>query len=115
MRISDWSSDVCSSDLPSARVPLDAARSRRARSSARLCRGNARRYGHVPQSRGAGYGRGDRGGTRTALYRSEAHTSELQSLMRISYAVLCLQKKQTKIQRLLYIQYTICNQRKINY
>src|SRR3546814_17904861 len=42
--------------------------SRRARSSARLCRGNERRYGHVPQSRGAGYGRGDRGGTRTALY-----------------------------------------------
>src|SRR3546814_4887744 len=26
-------------------------------------------------------------------YRSEEHTSELQSLMRISYAVLCLQKK----------------------
>src|SRR3546814_6331375 len=88
MRISDWSSDVCSSDLPSARVPLDAARSRRARSSARLCRGNERRYGHVPQSRGAGYGRGDRGGT-----RSEEHTSELQSLMRISYAVFCLKKK----------------------
>src|SRR3546814_7124997 len=89
-------------ELPSARVPLDAARSRRARSSARLCRGNERRYGHVPQSRGAGYGRGDRGGTRTALYRprrlprrqerSEEHTSELQSLMRISYAVYCLKK-----------------------
>src|SRR3546814_5087257 len=29
--------------------------------------------------------------------RSEEHTSELQSLMRISYAVLCLQKKITKI------------------
>src|SRR3546814_9896648 len=28
--------------------------------------------------------------------RSEEHTSELQSLMRISYAVLCLQKKTTK-------------------
>src|SRR3546814_3276492 len=99
MRISDWSSDVCSSDLPSARVPLDAARSRRARSSARLCRGNERRYGHVPQSRGAGYGRGDRGGTRTALYRprrSEEHTSELQSLMRISYAVFCLKTKTKK-------------------
>src|SRR3546814_7191671 len=27
------------------------------------------------------------------LYRSEEHTSELQSLMRISYAVFCLQKK----------------------
>src|SRR3546814_9581573 len=30
----------------------------------------------------------------TTVTRSEEHTSELQSLMRISYAVLCLQKKQ---------------------
>src|SRR3546814_2667719 len=30
--------------------------------------------------------------------RSEEHTSELQSLMRISYAVLCLQKKKTNRQ-----------------
>src|SRR3546814_5273342 len=29
-------------------------------------------------------------------YRSEEHTSELQSLMRISYAVFCLKKKKTK-------------------
>src|SRR3546814_3648558 len=29
----------------------------------------------------------------TAIYRSEEHTSELQSLMRISYAVFCLKKK----------------------
>src|SRR3546814_2015394 len=31
--------------------------------------------------------------------RSEEHTSELQSLMRISYAVFCLKKKQTRHQR----------------
>src|SRR3546814_4212869 len=31
-----------------------------------------------------------------AIYRSEEHTSELQSLMRISYAVFCLKKKKTK-------------------
>src|SRR3546814_2146892 len=31
-----------------------------------------------------------------AIHRSEEHTSELQSLMRISYAVFCLKKKQTK-------------------
>src|SRR3546814_4926008 len=31
-------------------------------------------------------------------FRSEEHTSELQSLMRISYAVLCLNKKNTKTQ-----------------
>src|SRR3546814_6510279 len=33
------------------------------------------------------------GGTIRAVRRSEEHTSELQSLMRISYAVFCLQKK----------------------
>src|SRR3546814_3836234 len=33
----------------------------------------------------------------TASYRSEEHTSELQSLMRISYAVFCLQKKTTQL------------------
>src|SRR3546814_2877012 len=32
----------------------------------------------------------------TALARSEEHTSELQSLMRISYAVLCVKKKKKK-------------------
>src|SRR3546814_2866963 len=32
--------------------------------------------------------------------RSEEHTSELQSLMRISYAVFCLKKKKTKIKQL---------------
>src|SRR3546814_5907284 len=35
-------------------------------------------------------------------FRSEEHTSELQSLMRISYAVFCLKKKKTK--------YTILNE-----
>src|SRR3546814_7705101 len=34
--------------------------------------------------------------TRTATVRSEEHTSELQSLMRISYAVFCLKKKKKK-------------------
>src|SRR3546814_7901318 len=32
----------------------------------------------------------------SVLYRSEEHTSELQSLMRISYAVFCLKKKKKK-------------------
>src|SRR3546814_1871578 len=35
-----------------------------------------------------------------ALYRSEEHTSELQSLMRISYAVFCLKKKIVHLQYL---------------
>src|SRR3546814_3665927 len=34
---------------------------------------------------------------RLRLGRSEEHTSELQSLMRISYAVFCLKKKKTKL------------------
>src|SRR3546814_9191481 len=35
---------------------------------------------------------------RSGLMRSEEHTSELQSLMRISYAVFCLKKKKTKLE-----------------
>src|SRR3546814_8137955 len=49
-----------------------------------------------------GAGRRDSG-----LYRSEEHTSELQSLMRISYAVFCLKKKKqhsTKSTKILKIQ-----------
>src|SRR3546814_7970372 len=36
----------------------------------------------------------------TDALRSEEHTSALQSLMRISYAVFCLKKKKTKLQRI---------------
>src|SRR3546814_8315178 len=44
---------------------------------------------------------GDPTGRSSDMYtRSEEHTSELQSLMRISYAVFCLKKKKKKIQRL---------------
>src|SRR3546814_3334450 len=35
------------------------------------------------------------------IYRSEEHTSELQSLMRISYAVFCLKKKKTTQSKLM--------------
>src|SRR3546814_7358810 len=41
---------------------------------------------------------GQRFRTRGPRLRSEEHTSELQSLMRISYAVFCLKKKKTKTQ-----------------
>src|SRR3546814_1382755 len=41
-------------------------------------------------------GRTGRRRQRSASARSEEHTSELQSLMRISYAVFCLKKKNTK-------------------
>src|SRR3546814_4940560 len=35
-------------------------------------------------------------------WRSEEHTSELQSLMRISYAVFCLKKKKIQIKKINY-------------
>src|SRR3546814_5169994 len=46
-----------------------------------------------PRADGPGHGVPS---VRTSLGRSEEHTSELQSLMRISYAVFCLKKKKTK-------------------
>src|SRR3546814_1441712 len=42
--------------------------------------------------------------------RSEEHTSELQSLMRISYAVFCLKKKKNKCEKLTLI----CSRRKVH-
>src|SRR3546814_3117585 len=47
----------------------------------------------------------DPGGARTPRGRSEEHTSELQSLMRISYAVFCLKKKSRReLDRALQVQ-----------
>src|SRR3546814_5868531 len=100
MRISDWSSDVCSSDL------------------CRAFRHAHRRPGAIIECRsGGGDGRvcGRSGSDRRA--RSEEHTSELQSLMRISYAVFRLKKKKKnittniklrhpKVQHYTYTQYT---------
>src|SRR3546814_4788467 len=104
MRISDWSSDVCSSDLcePLARARLNALRAAQGRGAER---GGAERRMRARAERAAFAGVAasaaptwmDRGACRAAglrwLRRSEEHTSELQSLMRISYAVFCLKKK----------------------
>src|SRR3546814_6302683 len=109
MRISDWSSDVCSSDLHDLaqgiadavrargdrdvglRVFLDEALAADLQAHRRLARRLAVQHPIV-----AGYGdvvvRVALGVVRELL-RSEEHTSELQSLMRISYAVFCLKKK----------------------
>src|SRR3546814_5279560 len=61
--------------------------------SVRHCRGKGTcRHAPMERARRAG----DHQGTRSTLatdWRSEEHTSELQSLMRISYAVFCLTKK----------------------
>src|SRR3546814_8390922 len=131
MRICDWSSDVCSSDLPpDARLGarsqalfrdeiLGAARRsrvpryREGRDLQRFPGAGARagrpcREGRAPARRAArfriadaaarGPGRdliGRRGGRdeQPRRRRSEEHTSERQSLMRISYAVFCLKKQ----------------------
>src|SRR3546814_2656818 len=105
MRISDWSSDVCSSDLPAprrraapARWPHNAASaasgtSRTDRARRRAGRSTRRR----PARRAAAARSSARGGER---FRSEEHTSELQSLMRNSYAVFCLKKKNKNKQHL---------------
>src|SRR3546814_5682631 len=121
MRISDWSSDVCSSDLrvrsqPKLAVglafvergierdielrrgqPLQRPRhvEPRMRVAAHLDSPLARREVEVQQRRPA------------QSRRSEEHTSELQSLMRISYAVFCLKtKKQHKQLRPLHYSTT---------
>src|SRR3546814_3130545 len=150
MRISDWRSDVCSSDLRNgnrtawafaAISDADRIRDRSARRACGACQrgrcavgGGGHLLCHRPDRSGVpapaihagdpaavlGAGRRDRrdggdplaapggsanagphrrrlddrgGGKHRARQRSEEHTSELQSLMRISYAVFCLKKK----------------------
>src|SRR3546814_7243880 len=106
MRISDWSSDVCSSDLGhSPKLEKCCRRSSltTAPSSApgpfgpdhmlQLVRPNLRRPAWSRRERRGQSAEWDL--IRTAR-RSEEHTSELQSLMRISYAVFCLKKKKHK-------------------
>src|SRR3546814_6022211 len=103
MRISDWSSDVCSSDLSSLdRFALTWQRigyrqgairptERRSAVPDRPAPGRAVGWGtrgNIPCPNGAIALRGV-----APFLRSEEHTSELQSLMRISYAVFCLKKK----------------------
>src|SRR3546814_7314229 len=92
MRISDWSSDVCSSDLGvddtdhlyGVTGELEYAVNRRV-AVAGIAR-FSKRDSSVPLDEF------DR-----VRGRSEEHTSELQSLMRISYAVFCLKKKTQSI------------------
>src|SRR3546814_1216302 len=87
MRISDWSSDVCSSDLFAAGAIFQSIGFQPA-DDRKLCVLWKRRFRCDRHHHGEGW---------PSLYeqqaRSEEHTSELQSLMRISYAVFCLKKK----------------------
>src|SRR3546814_2565225 len=127
MRISDWSSDVCSSDLfggwdlgeppveqrlagrdhlhhdgvARLEVALDRRDQGRALHGGQEMVEEALLVGFEGRSRGSlgvavqgAFGTGDVGRLERRLDvlvdRSEEHTSELQSLMRISYAVFCL-------------------------
>src|SRR3546814_6111076 len=107
MRISDWSSDVCSSDLQlrgksigysgrAARLLAErvAWRRRWPEPAGQIAFGYEHRS---PPDIGIGQSHRswNRFGCGSAYQRrSEEHTSELQSLMRISYAVFCLKQKQ---------------------
>src|SRR3546814_10429378 len=97
MRISDWSSDVCSSDLDHILLEADQrvllALDRRLGEDAGGLLERRRRDEAARLQRRLGDAEQDGLALRRVLLRSEEHTSELQSLMRISYAVFCLKKK----------------------
>src|SRR3546814_3639460 len=109
MRISDWSSDVCSSDLGPRRRTIGHAEDDRHqqdrdqpdgrhRDPGRFCAIMTRDPDQDETERGQidkKYPDADR--HRIGLLRSEEHKSELQSLMRTSYAVYRLKKKKEKV------------------
>src|SRR3546814_4229769 len=124
MRISDWSSDVCSSDLPGRQDRRGAGQQiggaapaeQAAHAAAAATTADAEAATLAPlQQDDADEGERQENvddqencrhdtrclsrrpcRDRQRVSRSEEHTSELQSLMRISYAVFCLKKKKMK-------------------
>src|SRR3546814_8810541 len=120
MRISDWSSDVCSSDLDGPRrllVPGFGVQRHHAREHAHAADAIDQRMMHLHVQRKAAIFEPfnqmtfperaievhrvrmqarDQHAEFAFAARSEEHTSELQSLMRSSYAVFCLQKTQSQ-------------------
>src|SRR3546814_4362987 len=110
MRISDWSSDVCSSDLienhiiASGRFSCPGGEHRADRHHCEEWHGQAqdppdKGWAEYPgeqrglQGRQCSRAETDKAQPDMEARRSEEPTSELQSLMRISYAVFCLKKK----------------------
>src|SRR3546814_3802604 len=99
MRISDWSSDVCSSDLPVLAEQAVAHHEFLAPFKVQIGSRMRKDIGVDQLAHRAGTALHElellglaeiHAGLRNTLDRSEEHTSELQSLMRISYAVFCL-------------------------
>src|SRR3546814_7765410 len=96
MRISDWSSDVCSSDLwmtADVNQTLGGLSNSALRLNMLWQDSDVPGRDHVANQR-LGLAASLGLGLETAI-RSEEHTSELQSLMRPSYAVFCLTQKNT--------------------
>src|SRR3546814_9127479 len=94
MRISDWSSDVCSSDLRCGEPVLRAARARRQPPPLPRVRGGVP-VSQRPRAPRAALAGGPAGPVRThrcVRTRSEEHTSEPPSLTRTPYSVLYLKK-----------------------
>src|SRR3546814_8379778 len=122
MRISDWSSDVCSSDLRPRRRPavhqgcLPRFRHRHDGAFLHSLAPGERAPDHSGGRRGPPHHRRD-GGNQAAAHpwsrqpepRSEEHTSELQSLMRISSAVFCLKKKNPTTSTQIVRKHTLLN------
>src|SRR3546814_4590712 len=117
MRISDWSSDVCSSDLPAWAALNPQRRARVLFNFKAVIEAHKEELAHLLSSehgKVVSDAHGDvqrgldvvefacgaphllKGEFTEGAGRAEEHTSELQSLMRNSYAVFCL-KKQTTI------------------
>src|SRR3546814_3500825 len=109
MRISDWSSDVCSSDLSSATVRPPRRSHEDERSGKPFEGGSTMKAIQIFLLAGTSLAAATPALAQDAaadgvvadgdiIVRSEEHTSELQSLMRTSYAVFCLKQKKTKKQ-----------------
>src|SRR3546814_5863200 len=147
MRISDWSSDVCSSDLPGQTARASHYRLRFLRKDLILRQpfllmAGLSLLGYASTAFAGDYRYAHKAGvsasmiesdesecfeaaklamhkpsapnpyntaTQSTAARSEEHTSELQSLMRISYAVFCLKKKKHKNRQINNIKVTSTN------
>src|SRR3546814_4302579 len=108
MRISDWSSDVCSSDLEPLIEGTETSRTMLPESSTSYSQISSAPAAMTPSSKSVPLISnmpmkrlslmGSEMSPSHNLNRSEEHTSELQSIMRHSYAVICLTTKKTHIE-----------------